>query len=396
MGKNKTTINKGNASVDKRLKINKTPRVLHIYKPKTTISDHHKITSSIIDGNNKLLVDPPPTPLPFPAVSIQGLSSNIVNASVSAPKEPMLANPIKSINKLKTLNYNDYYGEEKYDGERVLVQLWRHSNSDELNVKFYSRNLKIMDINLPYNEIKLDPNVISCVLDGERLFKDYSSGKIVKFCNTGSRSQYMNVVCLFDIQELNGVSTMDMSLVERKEKLKFIINQNSNYMYLSEYTTYKSYDDMMDNFNRIVNIEGGEGLMLKLKNSLYVPNMRNSWLKVKKLHILEMKEEHELYAYRFIRDVNGMYGILDCGLYDNENHYHHVTMVSSGLSRERRHALIQLLDNHKTGFFTQKHVVISVSYDCITAKRSLRHPAIQNIRTDIVPKPYENSPFYAL
>lgn len=285
------------------------------------------------------------------------------------PSPPMLAKPIDP----KKIDFTcGYVYEEKFDGERMLATIM-----SDTKIHFYTRRLT--QSNIFRYPICLAQSVMNCIVDGELVYLD-DFNKIIPICDTGRRSQCKIQYRIFDIQWFNGTNVTGKSLVERKKLLTQAIVPNEN-VQIVDYVECVDSVKTMEQFDMVTR-NGGEGLILKLKDEPYISDSRN-WIKLKSLHINRHKEEYELYARRFMCDKNGIRSILECGYFNDDGTYVHVTNVSSGIDAEKRTKL-NLLADPVTGIFSRR-LVVTLHADKITmANRSLRHPCLYRIRHDIV------------
>lgn len=283
------------------------------------------------------------------------------------PDLPMLARPEKPNN---ILNIEEYIYEEKYDGERMLAIVF-----DNVEKKCFTRTLKIS--NIFKNNIILKNGFHHCIFDGELVYLD-DAGKIVPICDTGSRKALQTQYAIFDVQMVNGEDVKHKSLLERKKLLEQCLVEYE-LVKISKYMKCTTIDATMDAFNAVCN-NGGEGLMLKHLDGCYISD-RRQWIKLKKLHIIEKRYEFDLYAYRFKMDKNGVRNILDCGYFDVNDKYVHVSNVSGGINNEKRNRL-KLLSDPNTGLFYSR-IIVTIIADKITNGKSLRHPTFLKIRSDI-------------
>lgn len=334
------------------------------------------------DSNNALLLTPTTTFMPSidelnklynrrvsPAAIAVG-TYYIPTRLILKPSLPMLAKPIEP----KLINFtSEYIYEEKFDGERMLATIIANTST-----QFYTRRLTLSNI-FRYT-IELSRETLNCIVDGELVYLD-EKGKIIPICDTGVRSRCQVQYRIFDIQWLNGSNVMGKPLIERKELLKRAIVPNEN-VKIVDFHDCIDLESTMSIFHAITEGDGGEGLILKLKNEPYIMDSRK-WIKLKSLHINRHKEEYELFARRFMCDKNGIRSVLECGYFDENCKFVHVTNVSSGINAEKRTQLNLLVDP-LTGYFNRR-LVVTLHADKITAvNRSLRHPCLYRIRHDIV------------
>lgn len=292
------------------------------------------------------------------------------------PVLPMLAKPIEPT---KIQFDHRYILEEKFDGERMLAVVALSSSSTPpptCITKYYTRTLKPSTI-FKY-EVLLKPSIKNCILDGELVYLNIEDGKLVPICDIGMKRALRMQYQIFDVQTINGSSVMHKPLAERKRLLHTILIETSHIV-ISKCTECLNYDQVMGIFNIVVS-KGGEGLILKQIDEPYITNCRN-WIKLKSLHIQSRNEEFDLYAYRMINDKNGILNMLECGYYDDCDKFVHVTKVSSGMDNSKRMRLQAMCDN-VTGLFNNR-IIVTLIADKITVNRSLRHPSIHRIRTDL-------------
>lgn len=287
--------------------------------------------------------------------------------SVLIPKPPMLAKP-EDPNNIQQIE--NYVYEEKYDGERMLTIVF-----DNDNKKCFTRNLKIS--NIFKNKISLNFGFHHCILDGELVYLD-DNGQIVSICDTGSRAALQTQYIVFDVQMINGEDVTNKSLLERKKLLSDSLIE-THFVKISKYVQCSTLDTTLSAFDNVC-FRNGEGLMLKYIHDCYTPDCRR-WIKLKRLHLKQNRDEYDLYAYKFKKDKNGVCNILDCGYFDSQNNYVHVSNVSSGIDNQKRNRL-RLLSDPNTGLFYNRTIVTIIA-DKVTNSKSLRHPSLNKIRNDI-------------
>lgn len=312
----------------------------------------------------------------LPSAMPHRVSSAPVPAGVSAltPSPPMLARAVRRFDDLATLLSTDAcIYEEKYDGERLICAIDRRGRS------FYTRALK--PAAFPH-EVTLKPGYTDCVLDGERVYEDPATGSLVPICDTGTRGNLIRGYRVFDVQYVNGAHMFGTPLHERKRLLAACLQESRNVL-LAPYAACSSLESLRKTFNEhVVMRPGKEGLVVKLMNSVYAPDCRKHWLKLKTLHLTEYREEYDLYAHRALKDKNGVYGVLECGYYSPDtSEFKHVCRVGSGFSAPIRN-YIGLLVDPGTGLF-RRRTVVSLKADKITEhNRSLRHPSVLAFKFD--------------
>lgn len=309
--------------------------------------------------------------IPTFSLSIERDANQMIDKLV-VPNLPMLAKPE---NPNQITNINNYIYEEKYDGERMLTVVFKNNEK-----KCFTRTLRIS--NIFKHNILLNPGYYNCIFDGELVYTRID-GTILPICDTGCRNPLPTKYIIFDVQMINGENILHKPLLERKKLLEQCLIE-TNLVQISKYTKCSTLALTMDVFNQVC-AKGGEGLMLKNINECYTPN-RRQWIKLKKLHIIEERNEYDLYAYKFKLDKNGVRNILDCGYFDSNDTYVHVTNVSSGINNNLRNKL-KLLSDENTGLFCSK-LIVTIFADKVTNTKSLRHPVLHKIRNDIISVDY--------
>jgi bifunctional non-homologous end joining protein LigD len=177
--------------------------------------------------------------------------------------EPMLATLEKP-----DLDNEDWIYELKLDGYRIIAQI------NEGDVKLHSRGLQNYTKKYPSVVRELKKFNFNAVVDGEIVVVDENG-----FPNFNALQNYREgnniIYYVFDIIWLNGYDLTKLALVERKQILENILPKGDVIKYLDYYTDGKKLYGQILSF-------GLEGVMAKLKDSLYYPGQRvKSWLKVK-------------------------------------------------------------------------------------------------------------------
>lgn len=133
----------------------------------------------------------------------------------------------------------------------------------------------------------LRPGYTDCVLDGERVYADPATGKLVPICDTGARCNLIQGFRVFDVQYVNGVHMFGTPLYERKRLLAACL-QESPTVLLAPYAACSSLESLRQHFyEHVVMRPNKEGLVVKLMNAVYAPDCRQDWLKLKTLHLTE-------------------------------------------------------------------------------------------------------------
>jgi bifunctional non-homologous end joining protein LigD len=188
---------------------------------------------------------------------------------------PMLADAQKD--KLYT-HSKQYVLQEKYDGTRGM--LYKVGNKVTGLISRYCD----ADFTINFPEIVKDAISIKaqqCVLDGEITFFDVHKNPF--FLTAGAvpstKKKFLVRYMVFDIIEFDGQRVTNLPLTMRLELLKKIIPPSLKHIkVIKTYTDSKKFPTI---YKSIVKRKG-EGVMLKKKESKYVPGSRDDWIKIKK------------------------------------------------------------------------------------------------------------------
>ena len=236
------------------------------------------------------------------------IPSILLNSSLTPeiPCRPMLAKPTKSLGQIfKRLDNNPFSCEYKYDGLRGQIHFNRKTNV----FKIFSRNLENITEMYPdiaksirtlNNDFIKNPEkeINSFIIDTEIVAFDKNSNRILPFQVLSTRSKKnVNIadekvsVCIysFDILYLNGEPLIQKTYRERREKLRYLVENHysTNIIKLAESKDCNDVEQIQEFLDLSVKI-GCEGLMVKTLdlNSTYEPAKRSfKWLKVKKDYI---------------------------------------------------------------------------------------------------------------
>lgn len=196
------------------------------------------------------------------------------------PLSFMLASPIES---RSVKDITRYIAEEKFDGMRCQL----HAAGDK--IRLFSRDLNDITHSFPeVIEFFREREVPDMVLDGELCV--YKDDTILPFQLLQKRmglkkpsqkilSKYPVLLISYDILYANDQPVFSKTLTERRELLNAIADEHS--LPVTSQFEITSDDDIQELFERAL-AHGNEGLMLKLKDSVYeYGQRRKSWLKVK-------------------------------------------------------------------------------------------------------------------
>lgn len=187
---------------------------------------------------------------------------------------------------LDSLNLNNYIAEEKMDGERIIV-IKKGNNVKMIN----RRNLEKANV---YIEIKeeLEKLPFDFYIDGEvcaktGLFNDLQRRALLRD-NEEIKIRKIEIpvmLHIFDMISLNGVVIADLPLMERKDKLKIFNGYKLNNAKVIDWVA--GQDNIKQLWNNIKQ-QNKEGIILKVKSSMYYYGRSNNWLKLKAWHEIKI------------------------------------------------------------------------------------------------------------
>lgn len=194
--------------------------------------------------------------------------------------EPMSAKtPLNEETLEMMLNSERYLAEEKFDGERGILQLYHCARS-------FTRNISVVtdwwgensDLIPHIRDIKFPKEYKGTVLDGEYIilggeFKDISSlfrcnydEAILRQEETGVRPTYI----VYDIIYYKGICVMKLPLKKRKELMEEVIKAlNSDYIIASKYTPDKMYVQITDQHLSWLSDQSMEEIYKQLAKEVY-------------------------------------------------------------------------------------------------------------------------------
>ncbi len=165
----------------------------------------------------------------------------------------------------------DWLFEIKWDGYRAISEI------KDGNVLLYSRNGNSFINNYPLVVKELKKIKHDAVIDGEIvILNEEGKSDFQKLQHYEDNTQYPICYYVFDLLSLNGNNTSELTLIERKELLKKLLQKNTVIKY-SEHIIAKG-----KSFFEAAMKNDLEGIMAKKAQSLYHPGARTGdWLKIK-------------------------------------------------------------------------------------------------------------------
>lgn len=198
-----------------------------------------------------------------------------------------LATPAQVVEKLGIC-----VAQPKLDGFRLQIHLDKTGQTPI--VKFYSRNLIDMSQMFPdiVQEI-INLPVSSLICEGEAIGYDETTQTFLQFQDTVKRKRKHNIeqasqdiplrVYLFDCLFYNGVSMLDCTHRQRREKLVSMLNNfSTSDLFVIDEKLVSTGEQLNDYFLETIGL-GLEGLVVKKQDAVYQPGKRNfNWIKLKR------------------------------------------------------------------------------------------------------------------
>jgi len=161
--------------------------------------------------------------------------------------------------------------EIKWDGYRAIAEV------GDGDVKLYSRNGNSFIPSYPAVVEELRKMDVNAVLDGEIVVMNEDGNPDFQKLQHYEENKHLPLLYyVFDLLELNGQQTYELPLVQRKELLKELLEDNP---------VIKYSDHVVENgeaFFEVAKEKDLEGIMAKKSDSQYFPGKRTSeWLKIK-------------------------------------------------------------------------------------------------------------------
>ena len=195
----------------------------------------------------------------------------------------MLCGSIKSLGEVEL---DRYIAEEKFDGERIMVI----KKGKEVSLLNRRGNLK----EEVYIELKEEMQTLDFdfIIDGEvcstnGLFNDLQKRALLRDTQEIAirRNTIPIVIHIFDIIELRGENLTLEPLIKRKH----ILEDNFLGLKTADVCSYFEGESAILNLWAYIKEKNKEGIILKIKDSIYQYKRSNSWLKLKFVKEADLK-----------------------------------------------------------------------------------------------------------
>jgi len=259
------------------------------------------------------------------AASAVLVSQPPVKQAMPTAIDPMLAESIE-----KPFDDKDWLFEIKWDGYRAIAFI------EGGKVRLVSRNQN--ELTGRYPELKDLPEFVkakTAILDGEVVALDDEGRASFSLMQqrtgfrpgghrTAAKSDIPVLYYAFDVLYLDGYDWRRVNLVERKKKLREILQPGDSLRYSDHYEAQGTA------LFEIARQKKLEGILAKRSASCYVERRSRDWLKIKIRHRMECV----VGGYTDPEGTRAHFGSLVLGLYDAEGRLVHVGQVGSGFDQK--------------------------------------------------------------
>ncbi len=306
---------------------------------------------------------------------------NYTPALIGEKKLKDFIKPMLAQSEEKAFDHTDWVFEIKWDGYRAVADL------REKEIQLYSRNgLSYSD---KFSKITkaLDDQTHQMVLDGEIVaFNSEGKPDFQTLQKIGENPNLAMTYQVFDLLWLNGHSTENLTLVQRKELLKEALVENDVIKYC-EHIPEKG----IDFFDQIKKMDL-EGMIAKKADSTYSEGVRSSdWLKIK------FQNTEDVLICGFTEPNGGRknFGAIILGTYiDGKLEY--CGHAGTGFSDKSLASLFELFKpiivencpfdtvpkTNAPATWLQPELVCEIKYTEKTKDGIFRHPVFMGLRTD--------------
>lgn len=296
--------------------------------------------------------------------------------------------------KLSEEAFNDkgWIFEIKWDGYRAIADL---SHDTPL---FYSRNGISFLSKFEKIALEFEKQKHHMILDGEVVAYDEQGEPNFQFLQQiGDHPDAALVYHVFDLLWLNGHSTEDLPLIQRKELLKEALTETDRIKYCDHIQ-----EKGIEFFTQMKKMQL-EGMIAKRAESPYIENHRTSdWLKIK----FSNTEEVIICGFTEPRGSRKSFGALILGKYLNGKltYCGHTGTGFNNASLKELYQKLQKLVVKSSPFeiipktnmpvtWTKPELICEIKYSEITRDGIFRHPVFIGIREDKDFKEIKDSPF---
>ncbi|MCG9790873.1 DNA ligase D [Flavobacterium algicola] len=303
--------------------------------------------------------------------------------SENEPMEIAFQSPILATTATTAFDNKEWIFEKKYDGYRTIAVI------DKNEINLFSRNQQLLSKDFQPITDDLKNINHSVIIDGEVVIEDENGQSnfqmLQNYIKTGKGELKYYV---FDLLNLDHNDLRNLKLIERKELLQLLLEQNK----LSKTFYSKHIEEKGIAFFEKSTELKEEGIMAKKATSTYLTGKRTAdWLKIKN----HLQDEAVIVGITKSKNVTDTFGALLLAQYSNTN-LKYIGKCGSGFTQQS----LKDLFNTFQPYFTDKsplpekisireeiqwlvpHFVCSVKFSQWTNNKRLRHPVFLGIRTD--------------
>lgn len=274
----------------------------------------------------------------------------------------------------------DWVFETKWDGFRMVACL------QQGKVTLYSRNGKIISDRYRGVAQALERLNVAAVLDGELVALDRRGVSHFQLLQNALRAEATLRYCIFDLMFLEGEDLRDLTLLERKERLRRLLPKHP----LLSFSPHRSQHG--SKFFKQALEQGLEGIMAKRKSSKYLSGARTSdWLKIKTAR----RQEVVIAGFTAPRRSRPHFGALVLAVREGKA-WRYVGHVGTGFSHatlKELHDKLSALRTSTSPFsvrvkdeavttWVRPKLVAEVRFTEWTSAGEMRHPVFLALRDD--------------
>src|SRR3954451_6263652 len=280
----------------------------------------------------------------------------------------------------KPFDDEEWVFEDKYDGFRMVA------NIQSGKVTLYSRNGKI--ISHSYIEVAkaLEGVKGDAVIDGELVALDKNGVSHFQLMQNALRHEAKLLYCAFDLIVYDGEDLRDLTLLERKKRLKEILPRHK----LIAFSRHRKTSGTV--FFEEAERKGLEGIMAKRADSKYLSGARtDNWLKIK----TSKRQEVVIAGFTAPKRTRPFFGALALAVRET-NGWRYIGHVGAGFTHktlEDLHGRLVKLKSPKSPLPTmvkdeavttcgKPSLVAEVKFTEWTGSGEMRHPVYLGLRTD--------------
>lgn len=288
----------------------------------------------------------------------------------------------------KSFNDPNWIFEIKLDGFRAIAEI------NGTQVDLYSRNLISFASRFPQVVEALKSLQLNAVLDGEIVGLDSKGVSHFQLLQNLEMNQSVIYFYVFDLLYVNGEDIRHLPIVERKRRLKALLNPSKNPSKRVRYLDF--IEEQGKDFYHLCESKGLEGIIAKKKTSLYHSGDRSKeWLKVK----IQMRQEVIICGYTEPKRSRKNFGALIVGVHEGKE-LRYAGHVGGGFDAKQLKEMKELLEKdvvEKSVFknppktntpvsWVKPKYICEVEFKEWTDEGVMRQPIFLGLRSDKAPR----------